>query len=361
VKIDSFGAKHGFWIASQVHPAFSPDARHLVAANPRNLVIIGVDDGKARPLTRPGEFVTGFAWLGSEEIGYVAHSNRRGKYQEITDRTFWRQRIHEPLEARREVFRQIGFDGCPKDGIGSLDWPLEHWSPCGRYTVFMSQRNDGQFQLLDVNSGNVRAFGRSGVDSEGISWKPDGSAVIIVNRKRSESFQALLLHPTTGEIVDLSEQFNESFGKGSQHSAPKLAPLWTPDGQYLLANHLEVGGCVVRPSPWEVIPVGRQVLEHVRRTDARTLFPSASDRLPWAFRQPAAPWVRVWVQFEVEGRPHGEDYAVNYETGAIVPLGASDSPGGGWTITPDAKRAARFDRWDILVIRPVNLPHGAGG
>jgi hypothetical protein len=358
VGLGSYGREFGSFVVDAIHPVFSPDSKRLAVAGPSGLSVVDIASREQTMLSLPGELVTSFVWLGDEEIGYVAHSNRRGKWGNVSDRTFRRQNIRESADRSVAIFSQDGFRACPPRGVSSIEWPLESWSPNGRYVLFMDQIHGGRFHLMEVAGGTVTPIGSTGVNYNAVSWHPDESKVLCVNSTRKGRREVLLVHPATGEIVDLSEKFMEAFGRDFR-STPRIPRLWTADGRYVIVNELERGGCLVSPDPWAVIPVAKLFMGLFKEADGRPLFQADTQRLPWLSRQPAAGWVKVWVQLDAGGRPQGRDFAVNYEGTRYVPLGESHAPGGGWTITPDGRHVVVFAGAGVMTVQSIKL--GADG
>jgi len=214
-----------------------------------------------------------------------------------------------------------------------------------------------------MSNGKVIVFGKTEARLVTVSWKQDSSAAACI----SDS-EAILIYPATGEIWDFSEKFNQTFRKPGEFSSPDIPPVWTPDGRYFLTNDLEEGGCMVCPRPWKVIPVSRLLLEHLSLNDDIKLY-RENGRYPWLFQLPAAGWLRARINIDLGGEPifpgsqvnlDAVDFAVNYEATQYDKLWRSDSPGGGWTITPDGKHAAIFNRSTYLTIRKVELPPISG-
>ena len=327
----------GYRIGVYVHIGFSPDSRHLAVATPRKLRIIDLRSEKHWVLNRTGEFVTSLRWIDNEEIGYVTHSNRRGEWDEIVDRAIWRQKITQEWRNRREINKERGIEGYsdsggPKFTYGAGDFPVESWSPKGRFVVFSSSPMGGMVQLLDTQTGELRSL-KKRMRVEYVSWKRDESAFVCVG----DSSQALLVNSRTLEIVDFSRQFGGTFGE----YAPSIFPEWTPDDRYIVANDLRLGGCLVRPQPWEIRTVGQEL---GRRLEVPKELLSI-----WVKPLGISGWLRA--------RAPSQDYALNYDNGTLVALSqmgkfGPDRP----VVSPDGTTAAsgRHDGRE-LKIRPIRL------
>ena len=159
VRILSVGPDYGgYQLGGMIHLSFSPDSRHLAVVAPDALRVIDLADGRCWTATPPGEVVSSLAWFGSEEIGYAAHTALRWPSQDTTDRTFWRQRINASADSRTLVHREVRVKSDLCSRIPSFRWPLEHWSPGGRY-VFYQPSRFSQAHVLDSRAGRARAVG----------------------------------------------------------------------------------------------------------------------------------------------------------------------------------------------------------
>ena len=284
VEIDSFGPERiGYTIESFLQLKFSPDSQHLAVLSPHFLTVVDLKSGEHWRLTGQAETVTSLAWLGNVDVAYAAHSNIGGEYKQIADRTFWRQNIHASQDKRVLVYAEKGLDTGISTWVGG--WaPLENWSPGGRFVIFMSPSTRGRFQLLDIKGGTSTEFGQSKAFSQGVSWKPDESAAVCVSQVvgMRKPYEALLISPGTGETYDFSREFVELFGE----FPPRLEAIWPADTDHFIANDTKLGGCLVRPRPWDVVQVGNEVRKHVTVTE---------DRAPWIYPLPQVGWVRALV------------------------------------------------------------------
>lgn len=236
----------------RVHLVFSPDSRHLAVASPKELRVIDLTSGKSRLLSHGGEFVSSLAWMGKDQVAYVAHTSRRGKFGEISDRTFWRQQLQPPAGKRAVIYREKK----TVTGVGYFPvWPLEHWSPDGRFVIFASPYLNGQFKLLDVQKGTTTAFGKCDKLAALVAWKPDSSAAVCVGGAWPP--QAIVVDPRRGATTDISTQFVKAFGE----YPPKEMPGWTADGKFLIVNDIGRQGCLVQIEPWKVLPTGKRVFD----------------------------------------------------------------------------------------------------
>lgn len=345
-KVDFVGLEFsGLSLGGVIHTQVSPDSRHLAIASLHHCSIVNLQTGRRWRLTPRTEFVASLAWLDGNTLGYAAHTNVRGKYREISDRTFWRQDIHKDVSSRVAVYREVGIDA----GTMSLVFrKLEHWSPGGRYVVFMSPYGRGRYQLLDLHSGTVRAFGQSDASAEGVAWKRDGSAAMCVSRIIvGGQREALLLDSATGHTLDLSASFSDVF----RGYPPRIEPLWTPDDQYVLANDLQLGGCLIRPEPWLFIPVVQRIAD--RTTPSAEGAPYLIDRpysrkrgLPTLWPLPVEGWAGWYFG------AHRKNYAVSYSGAAAVPI-PIDSGQIAWS--PNGKKAATVNKDKVVRIYDIDF------
>lgn len=331
VKLDSSGPKSNPFDERHVSLRFSPDSRQLAVTTPRRLVVIACESGKMKQLSHSGETVTAFGWLGNDEIGYVVQTVREKKVSKRTDRTFYRQKIHSGPEARVEFYRETGLRHAP----------LESWSPDGRFVIFLPSYGNAM-QLLNVSRGTVTSFGASKSSYGKVSWKPDGSAALCTFSGYKQPFGALVISPPSGEILDVTRQFTEAFVREPSNSLPSVLPLWTADGEYVIVNDYQgLGGCLVRPQPWEVIPLTRLLLKRFGRTDHT--WPHNN-----IVRFPTPGWVGVWVD--------SQTYAVDYEVKTPIPIGSTRDWLPGWILAPDGKKSVTVDRAGRLVGHSIELP-----
>lgn len=340
---------------NRVHPVFSQDNRYLAVATPRGLVVLDAATGHGRKLSGPGEVVTSLVWLGPDQLGYAACADSGGKTGLQGTLRFWRQRPDETPADREMMFSFEEAYGCPGRGLGGMDWPRERWSPDGRFVLLPASAPSRELKLLDLKEHTSRILA-TGVLLEGISWKTDGSEAACVGFRGERPMVAFLLDPRTGAMHDFSAEFNEVFGETSNSPAPWISPLWAPGDRFLLVNHATKGGYLVRPRPWEAIPVGKLLVDHLAAEGTRVLAQDPSTWLPWVFRQPIEGWVRVWVQFDEGGYRRGIDFLVDDSGGSVRVLGESSAPGGGWKLTPDGTLAVKLEGPCELTVRNPNLP-----
>jgi hypothetical protein len=332
VRIDSVSPRReGDHLRWNVHIQFSPGSRYLAVASPKGLSCVDLESGRVGQLSRPGELVTSMAWLDDDEIGYAAHTNPRGDYGMVTDRSFWRQKVQPAKENRALILRETGIEPSSMGGLCS-SWPGECWSPQGRFVVYRQGPARGRFHLLDVASAEVQEFGRENSYSCGVFWKPDGSGVACFSQVKGSNrrLEALLVNPTSGEVCDFTEPFTDVFGPDAYGF--DVDAFWTTDGEYLVNNDTqEHGGCLVRPCPWEIIFCARRLGEQVPavRDESASYF---------QFARLAQYPVKGWFVANIYGRGV---YLVNYEGTSFARASTRSylcSPDGQYTASIDVER-----------------------
>ena len=343
VKVDWRGAKGGA-TSLDARIVFSPDSRRIAAVGEHRLSVIEVQSGERKILSERDETVTSLWWTSPDEIAYAAHTRIRDQgepqffpgFFKVADRTIWRQKIHEPPESRTAVFSEKNVQTATAAQYGQ--WPLERPSPDGRYVVFQSPMSvvfpleGGPFKLLDVRTGHVRTVGTGSSTGGFISWKPDSSAILVAGRalRPKGRKQVFVVDPASGDRLDVCQQFTEAF----DHAPVWIEPLWTADGEYVVVTMSDQGGCLVRPEPWEVIPV---VQDFVQRT---AIYPLGDpEREWWLYRTPIAGWVML---------DNGSDrthYLVNYANRSYVSL--ENMFRCSWAWSSDGESTAKVgDQWE---------------
>ena len=316
--------------ASLVYVVFSPDSKHMAVVTPERTTIVQVQSDKHWDLETPDQIVTSVVWTSDDQIGYAAHSNRRGFVGSKTDRTLRLRKIRDIVGDGAITLYTAPYEG-------GASWGIEHWSPGGRYVIFRNQRHGDDFRLFDVSTKTVTAFGQTKSYTEGVSWRPDGSAALCLSRGigGSAPYEALLLDPATGKTEDLTENFAKAFGSDSLD----LPALWTPDGRYVIVNTLKRGGCLVAPKPWQVVSVAERFLKKIGR---------GNERPEYIFPLLAKGWVRYWLG--------GTDYLVGYSGETSVTLAPASAPGAGWHLTPDGDLAVNVDYSKQILTRDIATP-----
>ncbi|GMU22427.1 MAG: hypothetical protein AMXMBFR13_25130 [Phycisphaerae bacterium] len=300
---------------------FAPDSQHLAVATPLNLEVVDLRTAELRRVSEPLELVTSCAWLDEQTVVYAAHTSRSGQVPETSQRTFYAHRIDQASSQRRVLFREEAVQA----GTDLFDWPLERWSPDGQHVIFMNPYEHGRFRLLQVASGRVRDVGPCDGYTSSVAWKPDSSAAACVAGRWP--VQAWMVEPGTGQIRDFSVPFRAAFGD----YPPRIGPLWTADNQYLLVHTDRLGGCLVRPVPWQVIDVRLLLQQHLdpadRPHDART-----ARRWPtWALQTVPVPgWIACWA-------PAASLWIINYDATLRVDLGPRWISFNEWSISPDGR------------------------
>lgn len=351
VDVDHVGREYaGYHLTARLK--CSRDSKYLAVTTRGKLVCIELATADMWPLSQTEDIVTSFEWISNDEIGYVAHTNLRG---EFSDRSVWRQHVRKPF-GRQRAHQDRDIESSLTGGRRVLYEPIEHWSPHGNYVVFKTPRWGGPFALLNVRSGSTRPIGEPVWSTVDVAWKPDESAVVLVSynpyRPNGQQLTAVVLDLTSGELDEFSGPFNSTFDHIPVMSfgwtlAPHLSD-WTADGEYLIVNDIELGGCLVRPRPWSIKRVGQQLAEsHPLAAPSdpnRTYFGLRPIRfLPDIAAHPRYGW--VWAQ----GR-NGIIYAGNYEEERFVPFGdVCRFP------SPDGRLLANVTQSGVVSIRRVDL------
>ncbi len=324
--IGSFGPKSSPENETSVSIRISPDGRHVLANGPHHLRLMEAKSGKMSLVSRPSETVTSAAWIGDDVIGYVVRRDRKGPSGKITVRSFVRQGVKHGLEKRSVIYT---------DEYWSIGGP-EYWSPNGLYAICRAPKS-GVVMMLDVRSGKTREFGEKANGAPQVSWKLDDSAVVCRNGVRT-----LLIETDSGTVTDLTRDVQSTFGTDPYGSRPQLAPLWTPDGRYVVMYGFKgLEGCLVQLRPWKVIRTARLALERLG---------VSNEQWPHLYLVPqaAAPWVSMWVA--------GTHYFVDYSGRHVIPTSSSNDWCNRWTLTPDGTRMFLLDSNNKLVVRPSSLP-----
>jgi len=306
--------------------AFAPDSRHLAAWCARTLLVIDPASGATRRLHYDKEFFGSLAWQSGEEFIFTT--------QDGDHLTFWRLNLAEADGDRHLVYREAFRFPSPTSSDPHKDLPpdiaRDSWSPDGRFVIFDRCTPNPQEGLLDVTTGTVRTFPFSLFDH---SWKPDGSAVFVLDGYHPPNQRALLIETADGRICDLTESFKTALG-----TAPDLtlaAPTWTPDGKYVLLYHTThlpppspdrpgsdlPTGYVIQPQPFKVILKSDRYLRW-------------SPMPGWVLRQGTDVDLCDWI---------------NYEGTTTVRV--KDWPNS-WTWSPDRKHAAQVVDHRVTVFEP---------
>jgi len=310
VKVADYGPeKSGYTLSAGIHFRFSPNSKLLSVVTPARLLVIDLATSASRVLSKPGEHVTGMAWIGDKEVGYVTHTCRRGEYGEIADRIFWRQKVFGNVP-RKKIYAERGSKHIPL----ALEWPFEHWSPEGSYVLFTAESRRRRVRLLRVSTGTIREF--PNLQANQFSWRQDASAAFCLGPE-----VAAVIEPRTGKVLDLTDKFRQTFKGG--YAPPSIEPLWTPDGNYVVGYSVDLGGFLIQ----------------ALKSWPPQLYPQRTDG-----------WVRVWLYTRERGH---EEFAVDYEGRRFVPLGDGGSTG--WSLSPDGKRAACVKHGRV-VLKEINLP-----
>jgi hypothetical protein len=272
VAIDTLGVEFGGYIHVPCLGAeWSPDASRIGVLTPHKLVIVETGSRKKTEI-RDGQ-IMGFTWLSAEKIAYCTRRARSGMQRRVI--------------CRQNVLNQRGTEvvALPEHSGKYLkdDYSLPtHWSPSGKYAIFLEPRSPGQFHCVDLLDGTMRTFGQTDASDQGVVWAPGSARAFCVSRKvgPEDLYEAVLFEPATGRTLDCTAGFQAAFGDGwsAASATPSVwAPVWTRDGKYIIASGSSTGGLLVQPDPWRVIPLGQAVAAGLRIKSR-----------PWLFSLPVA-------------------------------------------------------------------------
>jgi len=312
--------------SADTYLTFSPAATYLAVTTPHELLFIELKTGRSYRYAVGREMISSLGWLDDRNVGYVTHESKEGVFFADTRRTFWHQKIFEPVSQRRVIH----VDPIVRYPNSAADWPWEYWSPDGRYVLCSSPSRGASAQLLDTATGQVQRQRQDSGTLKAAAWKPDSSTVVWTSYWREHRlYHTYLMTVPDGKVVDLTGKFCQVFGRRQ----PWYDPLWTADGEFLVCSGLNIPGCLIRPVPWEV-----RILEKPSGKRGRGV--------PWAstLRRQPAPGILVMAG------PGGE-IAVDYEARIIKHLGCGGLTG--WTVLPDGKQAVSVQPGNKIVVVPL--------
>ena len=359
VKMETRNWKTSPWEYQYVHPLFSPDNAWLAVAAPSGMFVIELETSRKVLLSKPGEEITSLAWLNANEVGYVAQTE--------TERIFRRQRVDGGESPRTTVFTECSPDlGRYHRTFGQMGWPGESWSPDGRLVMFRPRSQENDLRIVDTATGEVQSLNKPCIGDAHAAWAGNGTMVFVTCSDNDPQLnQALVYDPATEKLIDLTEPFYQYF----YDSYFQLAPTWTWDDQYVVVNDAKRGGCLVRPEPWQVIPLYQKAVDRLNRseTDAADSGPAgAYNGFPALRVQPVTGWMTTVI-----GRPGPKygpagyenqsylfrDYAVSSDGSLVEDLGRSCPNCLGVFFLPDGKRLAAIEYGaKRVIVRPLNLP-----
>ena len=180
---------------------------------------------------------------------------------------------------------------------------------------------------MNVVTGNVRRLEGNGALTSA-AWTRDGSRVLWVSFVAADqACEAYLLDVAESESLKLTNHFRDMFRSGS----PELAPLWTPDGRFVVGSNIELGGYLIQPKPWSVRRIGQKLQR-------------PGEAVPTWVRRQAVPDVLIasWGS---------EEAAVDYGGKILKELGSGGFSG--WTVLPEARQAVSVQPGNKIVITPV--------
>lgn len=301
------------------HFFFSPDSKYACVATVHQLFLVELASGKVSQISYSDERVTSFRWLNSEEIRYVSSG------------FCWQQKIDKEQKSRKKL--------CSIESDGS-----EFWSPKGQYVVYLNVTKSSGYSLdvLNVSSDEVIASIEQPdeVCSLTVAWKQDESEVFCIVRFYGMASRAYLAKLSSGQVIDRSNELNKHFGK----NIPKLKPLWTNDGQYVLTDLFweTIGDCLIRPEKWEVVDIESNLPKHV---------PKNKTSKPRLFRLPFSGWFGV----KAMAIDYSSDwkYLVDYEFKHAILLDKRMTV----ALSPNGKLVAVHYPWgEAIRIREVAIP-----
>lgn len=350
LKIDSYGKSYGSFVQGTFLMMFSPDSKQLAVKSPRYLEVVDLTTMTRRRLTGPDEPVGAIGWLSDHEMVYsVFKKPSAGEKSYGASHQIFRHTLREPPGRRSLLFEQNNYEGPHHDYV----------SPTGEYVVFISGYLKQQFMLLNVLTGEVNVLTEEPAQCQKASWKPDGSCVFCLSSR-----EAVLWYPQEGRKKDLSEDYDKSFRRIIPYY-PDIDERWTPDGEYVVINSTKTGGCLVRPDPWQVVPVGKRLVDYLEQTENLRVHRDSSDDYPYVYIQPYPGWTRIWVQIATDKKPvipgqtvvlEPRCYLVDYEATRFLPMPPSDTPGGGWSLSPGGGKIVYFNRSIFLDEKTISIP-----
>lgn len=325
---------------------FSPDSKHLAMVTQTWIQILHLESGRHWMLVDQRGYLTSFSWLSEHEVAFVAHTNFKDINDREINRTFWRQNINTPHSALVVIYRESGVNTDPYDG-----WFFhkgEHWSPDGRYVIFMSPSNGGRFRLLTVATGQIRTFGQSGARMLGVSWKPDGSAAVCISREwpgpmlsekgKHARQEMLIINPANSEVLDRSKEFDAILGiQYDYHIHNAVAPKWTPDGKHVLVYMDFDGERIIHLRPWKVIRLRRHL-------DEEKL--AHADYSQFALPSPIPGWV-------YGSDPDGHTYLMDFTGQQRKRIGSARHK---IAISPNGKKIVAINSLKQVSVKDLKLP-----
>jgi hypothetical protein len=324
VAIETLGANFAGYVTVGLDMQWSPGGSHIGVLTPHKLVIVDISTLDQIEL-RDGK-ITSFGWLSDTELGYCAKRTKGN----MARRVICRQKLGAPSPTELIAFDWSGSD--------EYTW-REYWAPSGQYVVFGEPAIRGRFHLVKLTDGKSRVFGQPDAYIEGVAWTSDSSRAFCVSNKvgPEDNYEAILVDPTTGATVDCSAEFHATFAG----HAPEVEPQWTADGQYVIVNALQINGHLLRPAPWQAIPLGETLAP---RFSPPTQWSSIQPRL---FRLPVPGWVGVIPTGNYGDSPI--QFASHYSGRSIKPL-LKEFPR---AVSPDGTMAATIGEDGKIRIRKL--------
>ena len=304
---ETIGTSHGGRLDLVLR--FSPDSWHLAVLTPGRLEVLEIAQAKLLPVGPPEQLITSVAWLEGQRLAYAAHGSRTGRRPIYSNRGIYIEPLGRPAE-RRLVWSEQKVAA----GLELFEWPLEQWSPDGRWLVFQSPYEAGEFKALDVQAGQARSVAPCDGYTSQVAWRPDSSAFACF---ADRPVRAWAIEVDSGRVHEFTEPLREAIG----NDPPQVAPLWSAEGRYVLVNSRTTPGRLIQPEPWECIAL-RSRLEPQFKVDR------PERRWPYWTIYPLP--VRAWVAFWAPG---ANLWACDYHGGHSFEL--SEDAWHGWAMSPD--------------------------
>ena len=312
------------------HLIFSPDSEHLAIVTVSRLLIVDLASGEHWRLPRVDGGINAVAWIANDELAYgetVFTGKEAGAYYVRV----CRQKTAPDGPQAVEVYRED--DNRTPRGF----------SPNGRY-LLLAPCPWGRARLLDVLTGQVQDIGPRLAMLHSVAWKPDSSAAFC-------AIQSHWILPGLGVGLPLAQEFylvepearrvRKTHQQSGKLPARRFDPLWTADGRYVVDNVGWAEISLIRPQPWQEIPLKDKLIQHLEFTELSRRSPELS---PLA----VAGW--LWTR-----GPDGKVYAVDYAGERFIHI----ADGWRWALSPDGKRIVEVDGSKKVTVKPLALPPAA--
>ncbi len=312
--------------ADSVQLAFSTDGSKLGVLTPRGMTVIELPSSQCRPVQLANGLVTSFAWLGDDEIGYVAEHSGGTNGRE---RTVWRQVVRDSPETRRVIVQNI-----PGPVGGLAGQRSECWSPQGRYLILQVGPPFAGLFMVDVQAATTEPIEGGFGENWAVAWRHDESAALCMSMGASPerpdtTFKVLLFDPRTRQSLNLAPDFGRLPGPPF-----RIEPLATAEDSFFIVG---IGGpqaaeWLVCPQPWLAVPAAERIAARLNGCPAGTVRLAPS-------QYPG--WILADAQ---EGH-----YLSDYLGQQVTKLGTDLC-----TISPDGRQVAWISRLGSLGVRPLD-------